>query len=73
MRARLLNGAAPVTARTLTQLRRDARPGVQKRYATLKRRFERERDERMRLDAMLHLSMHGRYPTSMRCKGTHTP
>jgi len=52
LRARLLNGA-PVTARTLARLRRDARPGVQKLYAALKRRFERERDERMRLDEML--------------------
>jgi len=54
LRERLLNGEGPVSARTLAQLRRDARPGVQKLYATLKRRFDRERDERMRLDAMLH-------------------
>ena len=54
MRERLLNGGGSVSARTLAQLRRDDRPGVQKLYATLKRRFERERDERLRLAAMLH-------------------
>lgn len=54
LRERLLRAGEPVSARALAALRRDARPGAQKLYALLKRRFERERDERLRLEAMLH-------------------
>jgi ribonuclease HII len=54
LRERASGTAGPVSARLLAQLRRDARPGAQKLYAVLKRRFERERDERMRMDSMLH-------------------
>lgn len=38
----------------LNQLRRDPRRGVQKFYETLKERYEKERTERLRLDAMLN-------------------
>jgi ribonuclease HII len=54
LRERLSRATGPVSTRTLAQLKRDARPGAQKLYAVLKRRLDRERDERMRIDAMLH-------------------
>jgi ribonuclease HII len=54
LRERLSGAASPVSARLLARLRRDTRPGAQKLYAVVKRRFERERDERMRIGAMLH-------------------
>jgi ribonuclease HII len=54
LRERLSSATGPVFARALAQLKRDARPGAQKLYAILKRRLERERDERMRIGTMLH-------------------
>ncbi len=54
IRQRYLESAEPVSARILTRLQRDPRQGVRRLYATLKKRFERERDERLRLEAMLH-------------------
>ncbi|HSO06702.1 MAG TPA: ribonuclease HII [Pelomicrobium sp.] len=54
MRERLLGSDKPVSAHLLARLRRDARPGVQKIYAALKRRFERERADRLHHDALLH-------------------
>src|SRR5919106_102578 len=43
-----------VSARLLTQLRRDPREGARQLYKSLKNRFERQRTERLRLDAMLN-------------------
>jgi ribonuclease HII len=38
-------------------LQRDPRQGVRQLYAALKKRFERERDERLRLEAMRHFEL----------------
>src|SRR5213592_3413587 len=57
IRQRFLDKGEPVSAHTLTRLQRDPRQGVRQLYAALKRRFERERDERLRLEAMRHFEM----------------
>jgi len=44
----------PVSAQTLSKLKRDPRHGVRLIYATLKRRYDRDSTERTRLDAMLN-------------------
>jgi ribonuclease HII len=54
IRKRYVDGDNPVSPQVLTRLQRDKRQGVQRLYAALKKRFERERDERIRLDAMRH-------------------
>ena len=54
IRKRYVESKDPVSAQILTRLQRDKRQGVQKLHALLKKRFERERDERVRLDAMRH-------------------
>jgi ribonuclease HII len=54
IRKRYVEAETPVSPQVLTRLQRDKRQGVQKLYAALKKRFERERDERIRLDAMRH-------------------
>jgi len=54
IRKRYVESKDPVSAQILTRLQRDRRQGVQKLHALLKKRFERERDERVRLDAMRH-------------------
>lgn len=54
IRARYLRGEAPVTSQLLGKLRRDPRQGVQRLYEVLRRRHEKDRDERVRLDGMLH-------------------
>ncbi|HET7404014.1 MAG TPA: ribonuclease HII [Usitatibacter sp.] len=54
IRKRYVEAETPVSPQILTRLQRDKRQGVQKLYAALKKRFERERDERIRLDAMRH-------------------
>src|SRR2546421_1926131 len=54
IRKRFLERGEPVSAQILTRLQRDPRQGVRKLYESLKKRFERERDERQRLDAMLY-------------------
>src|SRR5689334_9409792 len=54
IRKRFIEGKHPLTQQILNRLQRDRRQGVQRLYAALKKRFERERDERARLDAMLH-------------------
>jgi ribonuclease HII len=46
--------AEPVTAQTLSKLKRDSRHGVRQIYATLKKRYERESAQRTRLDTMLN-------------------
>lgn len=54
IRERYIDGTEPVTARLLARLQRDSRQGVRKLHAVLKKRFERERKERVRIGAMLH-------------------
>ena len=54
IRKRYVDSDSPVSPQVLTRLQRDKRQGVQRLYVALKRRFERERDERMRMDAMRH-------------------
>jgi ribonuclease HII len=54
IRRRYLEKGEPVSARILSVLQRDSRQGVRKLHEALKKRFEREREERMRLDAMRH-------------------
>lgn len=54
IRKRYLDAAEPVSPQTLTRLKKDSRLGVRKLYEALAKRYERERDERVRLDAMRH-------------------
>ena len=54
IRQRYLERGEPLSARVLSRLQRDPRRGVHHLYLALKKRFERERDERLRLDAMRH-------------------
>ena len=53
-RRRYLEGSEPVSARILSRLQRDPRQGVRRLYTLLKKRYERERQERLRLVAMRH-------------------
>jgi ribonuclease HII len=46
--------AAGVSAQVLRKLQRDPRPGARKLYQSLAKRFEEQKKERLRLDAMLH-------------------
>jgi ribonuclease HII len=57
IRKRFVEGSQPLTQQVLNRLQRDRRQGVQRLYAALKKRFERERDERARLDAMRHFEL----------------
>jgi len=52
IRKRYLDPREPVSAQILTRLQKDKREGVKKLHATLKKRFEKQRDERQRMDAM---------------------
>lgn len=52
IRQRYLDKGEPVSAHLLNRLRRDARLGAQRLYKSLSNRFERERIERLRLDAL---------------------
>jgi ribonuclease HII len=52
IRKRYLDKDVPVSAQILTRLQKDKREGVRKLHAVLKKRFEKQRDERMRMDAM---------------------
>lgn len=54
IRRRFLKQGEPITAHVLSRLRRDSRQGAQQLYRSLNARFERERLERLRLDAMLN-------------------
>jgi ribonuclease HII len=54
IRRRYLDKGEMVSARVLSRLQRDPRHGVRQLYVALKKRYERERDERLRLDAMRH-------------------
>src|SRR5262249_17143449 len=54
VRARLLGGDRPISAQTLNRLKRDPRRGARLLYDILKRKYEKERAERLRLDGMLN-------------------
>jgi len=51
---RYADPAVVVSGQTLRTLQRDPRTGAQKLYKTLARRFQDQRKERLRLEAMLH-------------------
>lgn len=57
IRKRYLERKEPVTQQMLNRLQRDSRQGVQRLYASLKKRFEHQRGERLRLDAMRHFEI----------------
>jgi len=52
IRQRCIETARPVTAQLLRRLQRDPRQGVRVLYDALKKRYERERAERLRMEAM---------------------
>lgn len=54
IRAKFLNGDRPVSAQTLSRLKRDPRRGARLLYEVLKRKYEKERAERLRMDGMLN-------------------
>jgi ribonuclease HII len=54
LRDRLLGGDRPVSAQALNRLKRDPRRGARLLYDILKRKYEKERAERQRLDSMLN-------------------
>ncbi|HYC35373.1 MAG TPA: ribonuclease HII [Usitatibacter sp.] len=57
IRKRFVDNPAPVSAQTLNRLQKDSRLGVRKLHAALRKRFEREQKERVRLDAMRHFEL----------------
>jgi len=57
IRKRYVESPDPVSPQVLTRLQKDPRLGVKKLLAVLKKRYERERDERIRLDAMRHFEL----------------
>jgi ribonuclease HII len=54
IRERYARPDQPVTPQALNKLKRDPRHGVRQIYDALKKRYERERAEKLRLDAMLN-------------------
>jgi ribonuclease HII len=54
IRQRYLEKNELVSPRILARLQRDSRQGVRRLHAALKKRYERQRDERLRLAAMRH-------------------
>lgn len=54
MREQFLDGDRPVTAHFLNKLNRDPRQGVRKLHELLKKRYEKERAERLRIQNMLN-------------------
>jgi ribonuclease HII len=54
LRVKLLGEGRPVSAQTLNRLKRDPRRGARLLYEVLKRKYEKERAERLRLDSMLN-------------------
>ena len=54
IRKRYVEDGEPVSAQILNRLERDSRQGVQKLTAVLKKRYERDRGEKLRRDAMRH-------------------
>lgn len=57
IRKRYLEKDEPVSAQILNKLQRDSRQGIRRLHAALKKRYERQRAERMRLDAMRHFEI----------------
>jgi ribonuclease HII len=57
IRKRYLDKSEPVSAQVLNRLQRDPRLGVRKLCEALKKRYEKEREERTRLDAMRHFEL----------------
>jgi ribonuclease HII len=54
IRERYLDQEKPVSAHVLARLQRDPRQGARKLYVVLKKRFDKQREERLRITAMLH-------------------
>jgi ribonuclease HII len=54
IRAHFLRGNQAITAQFLNKLGRDPRQGVRKLYEFLKKRYEKERNERLRIQNMLN-------------------
>jgi ribonuclease HII len=54
IRERYARADQAVSPQILSKLKRDPRLGVRQLYASLKKRYEREKSERLRLDAMLN-------------------
>ncbi|HEX5047938.1 MAG TPA: ribonuclease HII [Gammaproteobacteria bacterium] len=54
IRERFARADEPVTPQALNKLKRDPRHGVRQLYEALKKRYERDSAERIRLDAMLN-------------------
>jgi ribonuclease HII len=54
IRRRFVQGDEPASGHLLNRLRRDPRRGARQVYEVLRRRQDREREERLRLDAMLN-------------------
>jgi ribonuclease HII len=54
IREKYSDPAAPVSSQLLRKLQRDPRAGAQKLYRTLGKRAQAQRNERLRLEAMLH-------------------
>jgi ribonuclease HII len=57
IRQRYLDPSKQVSAQVLNRLQRDPRQGARRLYLTLKKRYEREREERLRLEAMRHFEL----------------
>src|SRR4051812_22725185 len=57
IRQRYLEKNELVSPRILARLQRDSRQGVRQLYVALKERYERQRDERLRLQAMRHFEL----------------
>src|SRR5436190_1470991 len=57
IRQRYLDQTKPVSAQIVNRLQRDPRQGARRLYATMKKRYEREREERLRLEAMRHFEL----------------
>ena len=54
IRSRFSNRDRPVSGQFLSRLRKDSREGARQLYKSLEGRFRRQREERVRLDAMLN-------------------
>ena len=54
IRKRYVDGATPLTLQIINRLERDPREGVRKLCMALRRRYEKQREETVRLDAMRH-------------------
>lgn len=54
IRRRYLESEEPVSAQVIARLQKDPRKGVRTLLGTLKKRYEREREERIRMDGMRH-------------------